>query len=159
VLEFDNGNSYLFKGKIQSNGMCEINIPKFKEEDDTGGIATLEVIAESAFFEPWHGNFVIRSRRSVQVEGVQVSTDTQKRVLIKNVGSTSNSKDHKLIESILKTYNPKSKRMLDELNDYEPTKKVKDWARRVFKNKVNSPQARYCMMVLEERIRKINKKR
>lgn len=157
VLAFDNGNSYLFNGRIKPDGMCEINVPKLKEDDGAGGTATLEVIAESAFFEPWQGNFAIRSKRAVQVEGVQVSTDTEKKVLVKNVGGTKKNKDHALVESILKTYDPKSKRIVAELDDYEPTKKVKDWGRRVFKSKIDAPKARYCMMVLEERMRKINK--
>jgi hypothetical protein len=158
VLSFDNGNSYLFNGRVSANGMCEINVPKLKEEDGAGGTATLEVIAESAFFEPWQGSFAVRSRRAVQVEGVQVSTDTKKKVLVKNVGGTEPSKDRKIVESILKTYDPKSRRIIAELDDYEPTKKVKDWGRRVFKSKVDTRQARYCMMVLEERMRKINKR-
>jgi hypothetical protein len=160
VLEFDNGNSYMFRGKIASGGMCEIHVPKLQEQDGAGGTATLEVIAESSFFEPWQGSFAVRSRKTVQVESVQVTAHNEKKVLVTNVGGTQKSKNHRIVESILQSYNPKSKKLMTELADYEPTKKVKDWARKSFpKGKLDTPKARYCMMVLEERMRKINKKR
>lgn len=151
VLEFDNGKTYLFKGKVKSDGMCEISVPKLKEEDGSGGTAILEVIAENAFFEPWSGQFNLKSRKSVQVESVQVSTSSEKKVTVSNVAGQEKPT---IVESILSGYKP-TKKLLNELNDYEPTKKVKDWGRKQFGEKVDTPQARYCMMVVESRLRRL----
>lgn len=156
VLEFDNGKTYLFKGKVKADGMCEISVPKLKEEDGSGGTAILEVIAETAFFEPWSGQFNLKSKRAVQVEGVQVSTSEDKRVTVTNVGGKD--KKPSLVESILEGYKP-TKQLISELKDYEPTKKVKDWGRKEFGDKINTAKARYCMMVVEERYRRLKKRR
>ncbi len=158
VLEFDNGKTYLFKGNVDSDGICEIQVPKLKEDDGVAGTATLEVIAENAFFEPWQGNFIISSRKSVKVESVQISTDKTK-VIVTNVGGSSpKSKDSKLIESILKGYKSNSKSTKKLLSDYEPTKRVKDWARTVFEN-VNTPKALYTMMIIEARLKRLKNKK
>lgn len=155
VLEFDNGKTYMFKGKVKSDGMCEISVPKLKEEDGSGGNAVLEVIAENAFFEPWQGNFNLKSRKSVQVESVQVSTSQDKRVTVSNVGGTS--KKPTLVETILEGYKP-SKQLITELKDYEPTKKIKEWGRKEFGDKINTAKARYVMMVVEARYRRLKKR-
>ena len=157
VLEFDNGKSYLFKGKVSSDGKVEIPVPKMNEENDSGGNATLEVIAENTFFEPWSGNFKLKSRKAVQVEGVSVGGSSEKKVLVNNVSGAKEkkvSKNQKLINDILESYNPRSKKQRAELSDYEPVKNVKDWGRKLFKERVDSPKAQYCMMVIESRMRK-----
>lgn len=159
VLDFDNGQTYMFKGSINGDGICEISVPKLKEEDGSGGVATLEVIAENAFFEPWVGNFGINSKKAVRVEGVKVNTDSEKRVIVSNVNSDKPvSNDHRIVETILKTYKP-SKRLLAELNDYEPTLKVKQWGKRVFGKNLNTNKAKYTMMVVEERAKKLKKRK
>jgi len=155
VLEFDNGKTYLFKGNIDGDGICEIQVPKLQEENSAGGTAVLEVIAENAFFEPWRGNFNISSRKSVQVERVQVQTNDAK-VLVTNVGSKPKNKDEQLVKSILESFNPKETKTKKLLDDYEPTKRVKVWASKVFEN-LNTPEAQYTMLVVEARMKRLRR--
>ena len=69
VLEFNNGPSILYMGKIDSAGKCEIRIPPIKGiTESTEGIAKLEVIAESTYFEPWTSNFNVKQSKQVTVE-------------------------------------------------------------------------------------------
>lgn len=156
VVEFNGGKTYLFKGKINRDGVCEVTIPKLSEDDGSGGNVTLEVIAENAFFEPWAGTFDVKSSKSVHVEGIQVTQPEKKTVTVKGLGEKKPTSS-KIVRSILETYDPKSKRIRSELDDYEPTKRVKEWGRSVFKEHVDNPKARYCMMVLEERLRRRRK--
>ena len=161
VLEFDNGKTYLFKGKVSSDGKVEIPVPKINEESDSGGNATLEVIAENTFFEPWTGNFKLKSRKAVQVEGVSVGVTHKKNVVVNNVSKLNErklTKNQKLIKDILKSYDPNSKKIMAELSDYEPTKRIKNWGKKVFKDKVNTPKAQYCMMIIENRVQRNKKK-
>jgi len=159
VLEFTNGKTYMFRGTIKGDGTCEIPVPKLQEDDGSGGTATLEIIAESAFFEPWQGGFQLKSSKSVQVEGIQVGVDNSASVTVNNIQGAQEDKDTKIVKSILEGFNPKDKRTRRLLSDYEPTKRVKDWARGHFKENINSPKALYCMMVLEERLRKNKRKK
>jgi len=52
VLEFDDGQSRLYRGTLDYNGSCEVKIPALKEVTSAGGKAVLEVIADSTFFTP-----------------------------------------------------------------------------------------------------------
>jgi len=58
VIESDE-MTYMFKGSIQSNGECEVTIPKTKSflSEGTTGNMRLEVIADDVYFEPWSSDF------------------------------------------------------------------------------------------------------
>ena len=62
--------SLLFKGKINSNGKCEIPIRKLKGliDEDTKGNIRLEVIAEDTYFTPWESDFEVETSKKVTVE-------------------------------------------------------------------------------------------
>ena len=69
VIESDDIN-YMFKGSIQSNGECEVIIPKTKNFLSEGSIGSmrLEVIADDVYFEPWASDFSVVTNKKVTVQ-------------------------------------------------------------------------------------------
>lgn len=61
--------TYMFKGHIESNGLCEVNIPKTKNflSEGTKGNMRLEVIADDVYFEPWTSDFSVKTNKKVNV--------------------------------------------------------------------------------------------
>ena len=61
--------SYMFNGKIENNGLCEVNIPKTKHflTEGTQGLMRLEVIADDVYFEPWSSQFNVKTNKKVNV--------------------------------------------------------------------------------------------
>lgn len=68
VVETDD-MSYMFNGSIESNGVCEVNIPKTKHflPEGTKGNMRLEVIADDVYFEPWSSDFNVKTNKKVNV--------------------------------------------------------------------------------------------
>ena len=64
-----NEMTYMFNGKIESNGVCEVNIPKTKHflPEGTVGLMKLEVIADDVYFEPWSSEFGVKTNKKVNV--------------------------------------------------------------------------------------------
>jgi hypothetical protein len=60
----------MFKGSIQSNGECEVTIPKTKSflSEGTTGNMRLEVIADDVYFEPWSSDFSVATNKKVTVQ-------------------------------------------------------------------------------------------
>jgi hypothetical protein len=69
VIESDE-MTYMFKGSIQSNGECEVTIPKTKSflSEGTNGNMRLEVIADDVYFEPWSSDFSVITNKKVSVQ-------------------------------------------------------------------------------------------
>ena len=69
VIESDEMN-FMFKGSIQSNGECEVIIPKTKNflSEGTIGNMRLEVIADDVYFEPWSSDFSVVANKKVTVQ-------------------------------------------------------------------------------------------
>jgi hypothetical protein len=69
VIESDE-MTYMFKGSIQSNGECEVTIPKTKSflSEGTTGNMRLEVIADDVYFEPWASDFSVATNKKVTVQ-------------------------------------------------------------------------------------------
>jgi len=69
VIESDEMN-FMFKGSIQSNGECEVIIPKTKNflSEGTIGNMRLEVIADDVYFEPWSSDFSVIANKKVTVQ-------------------------------------------------------------------------------------------
>lgn len=61
--------SYMFNGRIETNGVCEVNIPKTKHflPEGTKGNMRLEVIADDVYFEPWSSDFNVKTNKKVNV--------------------------------------------------------------------------------------------
>lgn len=68
VVESDD-MTYLFNGKIENNGICEVNIPKTKNflTEGSKGLMRLEVIADDVYFEPWSSEFTVKTNKKVNV--------------------------------------------------------------------------------------------
>lgn len=60
---------YLFNGRIENNGVCEVNIPKTKHflSEGSKGLMRLEVIADDVYFEPWSSEFNVKTNKKVNV--------------------------------------------------------------------------------------------
>jgi len=68
LLETDE-NIFLYKGKVNSSGICEVEIPKIKNfEEGVEGKMKLEVIVENTLFEPWESDFVVTASKKVNVK-------------------------------------------------------------------------------------------
>ena len=69
VIESDD-MTYMFKGSIQSNGECEVTIPKTKPFLSKGTIGNmgLEVIADDVNFEPWASDYSVVANKKVTVQ-------------------------------------------------------------------------------------------
>jgi hypothetical protein len=68
LLETDEG-IFLYKGKVNSNGVCEVEIPKIKNfEEGVEGKMKLEVIVENTLFNPWESDFVVTASKKVNVQ-------------------------------------------------------------------------------------------
>ena len=61
--------SYMFNGRIENNGLCEVNIPKTKHflPEGSQGLMRLEVIADDVYFEPWSSEFNVKTNKKVNV--------------------------------------------------------------------------------------------
>ena len=68
VVESDD-MTYLFNGRIENNGICEVNIPKTKSflSEGSTGLMRLEVIADDVYFEPWSSEFTVKTNKKVNV--------------------------------------------------------------------------------------------
>ena len=93
--------SLLFKGKINSNGKCEIPIRKLKGliDENTKGNIRLEVIAEDTFFTPWESDFEVDVSKKVTVEVKSQTTkkpivETKVKVDVKKEKPTITEKQH-----------------------------------------------------------------
>jgi hypothetical protein len=68
LLETDE-NIFLYKGKVNSNGVCEVEIPKIKNfEEGVEGKMKLEVIVENTLFNPWESDFIVTASKKVNVQ-------------------------------------------------------------------------------------------
>ena len=68
VIESDD-ITYMFSGKIENNGICEVNIPKTKNflTEGSKGLMRLEVIADDVYFEPWSSEYTVKTNKKVNV--------------------------------------------------------------------------------------------
>lgn len=109
ILEGKNNMSYLFKGKLYENGVCEFELPKMKNilsEGDTGTIK-LEIIADDVHFEPWSSDFSVVAEKKVSVV-VQEQTEDKKPKIV--VNSVNLDKEETIVEKPKVVGSPKSKK-------------------------------------------------
>lgn len=87
ILEGKNNISYLFKGKLYENGVCEFDLPKMKNilsEGDTGTIK-LEIIADDVHFEPWSSDFSIVADKKVSVVVQEQTEDKKPKIIVNSI--------------------------------------------------------------------------
>lgn len=106
VLE-TNEISYMFYGKIENNGTCEVKVPKTKDflTEGTNGTMKLEVIADDVFFEPWNSEFVVETDKKMKVS---VKATTPKKEKKSNaVNEIFESFEHRTVPKPIKNQTSK----------------------------------------------------
>jgi hypothetical protein len=99
--------SLLFKGKINSEGKCQVPIKKLKGliDESSNGSIKLEVIAEDTFFTPWESKFEVEKSKKVTVE-VKSQEDkpiiTESKIEITNVKNEISNEEKEHVVNILK---------------------------------------------------------
>lgn len=95
VIESEDIN-YMFKGSIQSNGECEVLIPKTKNFLSEGSIGNmrLEVIADDVYFEPWSSDFSVVTNKKVTVQ-ISEQEEEKPRMKVQVVEQKEESKVEK----------------------------------------------------------------
>jgi len=99
--------SLLFKGKIGSDGKCQVPIKKLNGliDESSNGQIKLEIIAEDTYFTPWESNFSVEKSKKVTVE---VKTQEEKPIIAESKVEVSNIKneitqeEHEHVVNILK---------------------------------------------------------
>ena len=102
VLETKDLN-LMFKGKISSNGKCQVPIKKLRGllDENIRGNLKLEIIAEDTYFIPWESKFEIETKKKVTVEVksqtkplIESSKPRVRVNRVKNSKITSSEKQH-----------------------------------------------------------------
>jgi hypothetical protein len=103
VVETDE-MTYMFNGKIENTGVCEVNIPKTKHflPEGSQGLMRLEVIADDVYFEPWSSQFNVKTNKKVNVV-VAEQVDEKPRLKVQVMEQQVDEKP-KVVES--KKYQP-----------------------------------------------------
>ena len=99
----------VFKGKITSDGKCQIPVKKLKGllPENTQGNIQLEVIAEDTYFIPWESVFIVEASKKIQVEVKsqsqgEVITESKPSVKVKNIKEEVTVKEKNHVLNILK---------------------------------------------------------
>jgi hypothetical protein len=99
ILETNNSVSYLFRGKLYDNGVCEFDLPKLKNILNEGdmGLLRLEIIADDVHFEPWNSQFNVVADKKINVV-VQEQIVTEKPKIIMSEISLTRIEDEPVKE-------------------------------------------------------------
>ena len=99
----------VFKGKITSDGKCQIPVKKLKGllPENTKGSIQLEVIAEDTYFTPWESKFTVDTSRKVTVEvksqqTEDLITESKPQVSVKNVNKSVSIHEREHIVKLLR---------------------------------------------------------
>jgi len=126
ILETNNDMSYLFRGRLYDNGICEFNLPKLKNILSEGdkGVLKLEIIADDVHFEPWNSEFNVVSDKKVNVI-VQEQAIIEKPKIVVNQISLDVIKEEPKEQAVLKTEEPKKEEIKESIKPEEnKTKKT-----------------------------------
>lgn len=99
----------VFKGSINSNGICKIPIKKLKgllPENSKGNIK-LEVIAEDTYFTPWDSTYYVDASKKVTVEVKQQSKpviESKPNVSVKGVKRNLETPENIHIDRLAKIF-------------------------------------------------------
>jgi hypothetical protein len=108
VIESDE-MTYMFKGSIQSNGECEVTIPKTKSflSEGTIGNMRLEVIADDVYFEPWASDFSVVTNKKVTVQ-IAEQEEEKPKMKVQVVEQKYEPAPNKVVTETKKVSNTKS---------------------------------------------------
>lgn len=109
VIETDE-MSYMFTGKIEDTGVCEVNIPKTKHflPEGTKGNMRLEVIADDVYFEPWSSDFGVKTNKKVNIVVAEQEIEEKPKLTVEVFKQEEPIKEEpkvKVVEST-KSYKP-----------------------------------------------------
>jgi hypothetical protein len=90
ILETNNDMSYLFKGKLYENGVCEFDLPKLKNILTEGekGLLRLEIIADDVHFEPWNSQFNVVADKKINVVVQEQITSEKPKIVMNEISLT-----------------------------------------------------------------------
>lgn len=147
VLQDEDVNR-VFEGKIDVLGNCKIQLPPMDDFKNSTGKASMEVKVKDVIFEPLREEYVI-SKRQVRVEQVNI-VDKSKQQLFTEKTSIP---DKKMIKNLIEKFNKLPKQHKKALKehvefDYEPSAKVRAWARKRFHD-LDTIQAKMVMYQVE----------
>jgi hypothetical protein len=99
ILEANDTVSYLFRGKLYENGVCEFDLPKLKNLLNEGdkGLLRLEIIADDVHFEPWNSQFNVVADKKINVV-VQEQIIAEKPKIVMNEISLTRIEDEPVKE-------------------------------------------------------------
>lgn len=157
----------MFRGKIDGSKVT-IPIPKLSEVNSVGGVATLEVIADGAYFESWESTFELKNKKAVAVSEVRINRDA--KIIVERVSKKTEPqirqtapKSKLLREScspgsvdfVKQTFSKFSRLSAEQkvtvtraMKQYKPPKNIVEWASKVFVDPTQ-PYAKYCMYELQ----------
>ena len=151
---------YALNGRVDAMGNCMVEVPPLKMLENKEGTATLEVMVDNGYFEPFKSEYKLVSREVTVSEvklnegdvlvkvhadvkedkkpTIQEKTEKPKPKSKMFIPECSND-NKKIVKNILEAYNElddKNKGVLKEHIDlkYNPSKKVEKWAKKVFIN-------------------------
>lgn len=123
ILETDNLN-LLYKGTINENGKCEVDIKKLKgilNESDMGNLK-LEIIADGTLFEAWNTDFIVDTKKKIAINEVKdvepdkvVESPLKVKVNVNEENSTDFRKHINILENEISKRNIKTREQFDHL--------------------------------------------
>jgi hypothetical protein len=93
VVETKEGVNLLFKGKLSSNGNCEVpleGLKNFLKESEHGNLK-LEIIVEDNIFVPWESEYIVKTSKKVKVTEVKSNEEVVEKTPKINVVITTPS--------------------------------------------------------------------
>jgi hypothetical protein len=102
ILETNDQMSYLFKGKIFDNGVCEFELPKLKGilSEGTIGLLKLEIIADDVHFEPWNSEFSVQADKKVNVVVQEQQVSEKPRIVMNEISLTRVEEPKRVAEPV-----------------------------------------------------------
>lgn len=150
---------YALSGRVDAMGNCMVEIPPLKMLENKEGTATLEVMVDNGFFEPFRTEYKLITRE-VTVTEVKVNDDAYKvrvhaevkepakKPIQEKVTEPKKSKmfipecskkNKMIVKNILEGFNSLDNKNTKTLKEhisfkYKPSKGVVSWAKKVFIN-------------------------
>ena len=117
---------YMFKGSIQSNGECEVIVPKTKSflNEGSKGNMRLEVIADDVYFEPWSSDFSVVTNKKVTVQ-IAEQEDEKPRMKVQVVEQKEEPKKETIKESPKPKEEVKKRRIIVNQNVFTKDEIIK----------------------------------
>jgi hypothetical protein len=102
ILETNDQMSYLFRGKIFDNGVCEFELPKLKGilSEGTIGLLKLEIIADDVHFEPWNSEFSVQADKKVNVVVQEQQVSEKPRIVMNEISLTRVEEPKRVAEPV-----------------------------------------------------------